>query len=119
VHKSFREAGCVLVFVSSEEAKEVAVGEGAKGLGAVAVVLKETCREGSGRAHAIFDFKAVERGQGNAVSAIEVAEGFKEVGFELVVSAAALGFGARVLGSWLRRRIGAGSFMNSHRCLLV
>src|SRR5215467_11382366 len=36
--KLLREAGGVLVFVPGEDAKEVAVDEGAKGLGAVAVV---------------------------------------------------------------------------------
>ena len=77
---------------------------------------------------AIFGFKAVERGQGDAVSAIEMAKGFKDLGFELVVRAA-LELGLRVgapgepgfglLGSGLRLWNGACSFTNSHRCLLV
>src|SRR5262245_48740020 len=51
---------------------------------------------------AVFDFQFVERGQGNTVSAIEVAEDFKNLGFELVV------------GVMLRGWVGVCSFMNSH-----
>ena len=34
---------------------------------------------------AVFGFKPVERGQGNAVSAVEMAKRLKEIGFQLMV----------------------------------
>jgi hypothetical protein len=51
---------------------------------------------------AVFDFQFVERGQGHSVSAVKVAENFKDLGFELVV-------GMKLLGG-----VGVCSFMNSH-----
>ena len=93
------------------QAEQIAVGLGLKGLCADV----EFAQTGGGedaqaifgartrfRAVAVFDFKLVKRGQGNAVSAVEVAEDFKDLGFELVV------------GVKLREWIGVCSFMNSH-----
>ena len=75
----------LLLFASGEEAEQVAVGLGAESFRAVAVVMQKAGREGAPRMLAVFDFKAVERGQGNAVSAVEMAERFKEIGFQLMV----------------------------------
>jgi hypothetical protein len=55
---------------------------------------------------AVFEFKAVERGQGNAVSAIEVAQGLKKLSPALVIRE----FGLVGLPSG----VGACNFMNSH-----
>jgi hypothetical protein len=43
--------------------------------------MQKTGRESAGCVLAVSDFKAVERGQGNAVSAVEMVERLKEVGF--------------------------------------
>jgi len=47
---------------------------------------------------AVSDLKAVERGQGNAVSAVEMAERLKEIGFQLMVRAGAIGLGCGCAG---------------------
>jgi hypothetical protein len=101
-----------LFFASGDEAKEVTVGLSAESFRAVAVSMEKAGRKGARRMLAVFSFQSVECGQGNAVSAIEVAEGFKDFGFELVARVVARGFG--LLGLRLRGRIGAYSFMNSH-----
>jgi len=101
----------VLVFMCGHQPEQVAVGLGLQGLCAGV----EFAQTGGGkdtkaifgvrtrfRAAAVFDFKLVERGQGNAVSAVQVVENFKDLGFELVV------------GVKLRERIRVCSFMNSH-----
>jgi hypothetical protein len=98
-----------MLFASGEEAKKIAVGDGAERLRAVAVIGEEASGKNARDLQMVFGFKAVQGGQGNAVSAIEMAERFKELGFQLMVRAGALGFGLR-----LRRWIGAYSFMNSH-----
>jgi hypothetical protein len=81
----FSETRGELVFASGKEAQEVAVGNGAEGFGTVAVVAEAAGREDQRPSLAVFGFKAVERGEGNAVSAIEVVKGFKEFGFALMV----------------------------------
>jgi hypothetical protein len=64
---------------------------------------------------AVFAFQFVQRGQGNPVSAVKVAENIKDLGFQLVaVSVRALGLGIPVWARGLRLRIGAYSFINSH-----
>ena len=98
-----------VLFASGEEAEEVSVGEGAERFRAVAVAGEEASGKNAGRLQMVSGLKAVQGGQGNTVSAIEMAERFKELGFQLVVRAGALGFELR-----LRRWIGAYSFMNSH-----
>ena len=89
------------------------VGEGAEAFGAVAVVLEEAGGKDAASGEAVFGCEFVEGGEGYAVSAIEVAEGFKELGFHLVISAVLMR-GFWLLGSGLRGRFGACSFMNSH-----
>src|SRR5204862_426732 len=96
----------LLLFASGKDQKQVMIGQGAEPFGTGAVILQERNRKDARCALAIFGFKLVERGQGNTVSAIEMAERFKEIGFKLVVRA----FG-RGLPGW----IGACNFMNSHR----
>jgi len=98
-----------VLFASGEEAKKVSVGEGAERFRAVAVIGEETSRKNARSVQTVFGFKAVQGRQGNAVSAVEMAERLKELGFQLMVRAGALGFELR-----LRRWIGAYSFMNSH-----
>jgi hypothetical protein len=110
--ETVKAVGFVL-FASGEETEQVAVGLGAESFRAVAVVMQKTGSEGATRMLAVSDFKTVERGQGNAVSAIEVAERLKEIGFQLMMRVVALGFG--LLGLRLRRWIGACSFTNSHQ----
>ena len=114
------EAFGFLFFARGDETEQIAVGLGAEGFRAVAVVMEKTGGKGAPCALPVFDFEPVERSQGDAVSAIEVAQGFKDFGFELMVRTVAQGFGAPgkpgfgLLGFWLRRWIGAGSFISSH-----
>ena len=49
--------------------------------------------EGARGIQAVFGFKTVKRGQGNAVSAVEMAECLKEVGLQLMVGVRALWLG--------------------------
>ncbi len=78
------EARCVLLFVSGEEAKKVAVGESAKRLGAVTVVTD------AGGGEDVRLRQIVERGKGDAVSAIDIAKSGKDLKFVMRVGAAAL-----------------------------
>jgi len=110
--ESLREARGVLVFVSGEEAKEVAVDEGTKGLGAVAVVAQAGGGKDGRLREAFAVLKAGKRGEGDAVSAVELAKGVKELGFEMGI--AGLGVGAAAQRFGLRRGIGAYSFVSSH-----
>jgi hypothetical protein len=103
----FCETRGVLVFVSGEEAKEVAVDEGAESFRAVGEVAQTGGREN-------YPLRqAAESGEGDPVPAVELAQVVKEFGFELRLMGVALW-----LGFGLRRGIGASSFMNSHGCLL-
>jgi hypothetical protein len=72
------------VFASGKEAQQVAVGNGAEGFRAVAIFAQAAGGEDRRTDLAVFDFKAVERGEGDTVSAIEVVEGLKEFGFALM-----------------------------------
>jgi hypothetical protein len=103
-----REAFHVPFFPCGDEAEQVAIGLGAEGFSAVTVIMEKTGGKGARHMLAVFGFQFVERSQRNAVSAVEMAEGFKDFGLELVVWA------ARWFGLRLRRWIGAYSFMNSH-----
>ena len=94
-----------MLFASGEETEQVVVGLGAESFCTVAVVMQKARRKGTRRVLAVFVFKMIERGQGNAVSAVEMAKRLKEVGFQLM------------FGLTLRGWIGAYSFMNSHGCL--
>ncbi|HEX3093893.1 MAG TPA: hypothetical protein VHW72_14770 [Candidatus Angelobacter sp.] len=100
------ESGCVVIFACCQEAKQVAVGNGAKGFRAVAVVAEAAGGEDCRTQLTVLGFKTFERGEGDAVSTVEVVESFKEFGFALLV------------GVKLRGRFGAYSFMSSHGCLL-
>ena len=104
----------LVVFPSGKEAEQITVRDGAKGLRAVAVIAEAAGGEDRRPVLTVFGFKAFERGEGDAVSAVEVVKSFKEFGFALMVRTAARGFGLR-----LRRRIGAYSFVGSHRCLSI
>jgi len=73
------------------------ISKSAETFGAVAIVAEKAGGKDARCAMAVFAFNAVERGEGNTVSAIEVAEGFKDFGFKLVVRAAR-GFGSRLHG---------------------
>jgi hypothetical protein len=110
----FGEASGVVFFVSGEEAEQVAVGNGAKGFRAVTVVAEAGGGEDGRPNLTVFGFKTLERGEGDAVSAVDVVEGFQEFGFALVV----VRLGVTAAARRLRRGIGAYSFMNSHGCLL-
>ena len=84
----------VLFFACGDEAEQVAIGLGAKGFCAVAVIMEKTGGKGAWRTLTVFGFQFVERGQGDAVSAVEMAEGFKDFGFELMVRTVARECGA-------------------------
>lgn len=106
------EAGGVLLFVSGKMAEQVTVGEGAQRFSAVAIV----SYAGGGKDRRLRQL--AKRGQGNAVSAIEVSQCGKEILFEIGVGAAALLVLGLRLQTGLRRGIGACSFTNSHGGLL-
>ncbi len=93
--------------MSGEEAKKVAVDEGAERFRAIAEVAQAGGREN----HPLR--QAAESGDGDAVSAVELAQVVKEFGFELRLMGVAQRLRLR-----LRQGIGAYSFMNSHGCLL-
>jgi hypothetical protein len=92
-----------VVFSSGKEAEQITVSDGAKGFCAIAVVAEAAGGEDWRRELTVFGFQPFERGEGDAVSAVDVVEGFQEFGFALMV---------RELG--LRGWIGACSFTNSH-----
>lgn len=100
----------VQLFAFGQQSQKVTVGEGAESFRAVAVGGEKARREGARRVQAVFAFKPVQRGQGNAVSTVEMAERFKVIGFQLMSGVGALGFGLRLRG-W----IGAYSVMVSHQ----
>jgi hypothetical protein len=102
------KAGGVLVFVSGEDAEQVAVGLGAQDLGAAAIAVEKARGEDA----VGFGFQLVERVQGKAVSAVEAAQDFKDLGFALPVGTRTPGFG--LLGLRLRGWFGAYNFVNSH-----
>jgi hypothetical protein len=106
------KAGGFVLFASSKEAQQVTVGYGTEGFCAVAVFAEAAGGKDRWPDLAVFGLKALERGEGNAVSAIEVVKGFKEFSFALMAL-------RLELGVWLRCRFGAYSFMNSHGCLLI
>jgi hypothetical protein len=98
------EAECVALFAAGQGRKQLMVGYGAELFCPVSQAAQRWMREDT-------LFQPGEVDQGDAVSAVEVVEDVKELGFVLLVRAAVLGV--------LHRRIGAFSFMNSHRCLLL
>lgn len=101
----FGKTGSDLVFAPGKKTKQVAVGNGTEGFRAVAVVAKAAGGENQRPGLTVFGFQAFKRGESYAVSAIEMVEGFKELGFALMVRVTAV----RVFG--LRRRIGAFTFV--------
>lgn len=103
------KASGVLVFMSGHQAEKIAIGFSLKRLCLAAVVAqadagKDTQAAASKMpgARVVFGFKAVERGQGNSESAVQVAEDFKDLGFELVVGALRFWCGFGLLGLRLR-----------------
>jgi hypothetical protein len=132
------EASGVAVFVSGEKAEQIAVGNGAENLRAIAVIAETAGGEDGRPLLAVFGFQALKRGEGDAVSAVEVVESVKELGFALMIGTLGCGApgtrasgscrfcaiwdggarGFRVLGCRLRGWIGACSFTNSHGGLL-
>ena len=78
------KASGFVVFPSGKEAEQITVNNSAKGFCAVAVVAEAADREDRGTELAVFGFQAFERGNGDAVSAVEVVQGFKEFGFALM-----------------------------------
>jgi len=58
--------------------------------GAVTVVAEAPGREDRRTKLAVFVFQAFERGEGNAVSAVDVVKGFKEFGFALMIGVTAV-----------------------------
>jgi hypothetical protein len=74
-----------VVFPSGKETEQITVSDGAKSFGTVAVVAETAGGEDQGPELTIFGFQAFERGDGDAVSAVDVVKSFKEFGFTLVV----------------------------------
>jgi hypothetical protein len=86
----FRRSAKTLGFVfftSRQEMEKVTVGLGAKSFCAVAIFMQKDGCEGAGCVQPVFGFKPIKRGQGNAVSAIEMAKRVKELSFQLMVRA--------------------------------
>lgn len=102
------EARGFLAFTSSQGFEQIVIGQSANFLRPLAKVLECGARKDSAAL-----LQAIERGEGNSVSAIELVKEIKELGFVLVVRAVAL----FCLG--LRRRFGAYSVIRSHRCLSI
>jgi hypothetical protein len=71
--RSAKARGFVL-FASGQEAEKVTVGQGAESFCTVTEVMQKAGCEGAGCVQAVFGFKPIERGQGNAVSAVEMAK---------------------------------------------
>jgi hypothetical protein len=113
----FGKASYVAVFARGKDAQEVAVSNGTKSFRAVAIVAEAAGGEDQRPKLAVFGIQALKRGESNAISAIEVVEGFKEFGFALVVRMTPVWvtpvrvFG---LGVYLLCGFGAGNFRNSH-----
>ena len=74
----------VTFFVSGEEAEQIAIGQGAEGFGAVAIV----AQAGGGKDGR--SLQTAERSEGGAISTVELAQVFEKFGFEMGVGAAAL-----------------------------
>jgi len=74
-----------VVFSSGKEAEQIAVRHGAKGFSAVAVVAEAASGEDWWPELTILGFQALERGEGDAVSAVDVVKSFEELGFALMV----------------------------------
>jgi hypothetical protein len=103
-----------VVFASGKEAEQITVSDSTKSFRAIAVVAEAADGEDQGPELAIFVFQAFKRGDGDAVSAVDVVKSFKEFRFALMivrldVTAAAIG-----LGVYLLCGFGAGNFRNSH-----
>jgi len=75
--------------VSDKKTKQVAIGDGTESFSAVAVVAEIARGKDQRLKLAVFGFQALKRGDGDAVSTIEMVKSFKEFGFELRVGAAA------------------------------
>jgi len=129
-----------MVFVARNQPQQVTIGLRPEALRLVPIIIQDAIRKDPPTWYPVFAFQPVERGQGHAVSAIEMSQGLKNLGFALMIRALPLRFGVpgirapgsrrsyaiwdgktrdfRVLGLWLRQWILAYNFVNSHRCLL-
>jgi hypothetical protein len=67
------EALSIVGFALGDLAEQVAVGLGTEGFRTVAIIMEEARGESARRILAVFDFQAIERGEGNAISTIEMA----------------------------------------------
>jgi hypothetical protein len=109
------------VFPSGKEAEQITVNDGAKFLSAAAEIPQTMLGENCRFLQTALPLQAVKRGQGNAKATVQVTQGFKQMGFELrVIYLSLRAFGLRVGAAALRlrQRIGAFSFVGSHRYLL-
>jgi hypothetical protein len=103
----------ILVFPAGKKAEEITVCQGTEPFRAIAVVMEAFLRKDVCFVLTILSLQAIKSGQGNAKTPIKVAQGFKQMRFLLGVFL--LLFRAAALR--LRQRIGAFSFVGSHRCL--
>jgi hypothetical protein len=111
------EAEGVLIFVSGKEAEQITIRLGAQGFGSVAVVVQAVVGEDERLVPASFfcaSAKAVESGQRHAKATVQLTQSVKQFGFLMRVVWLRVRAAARALGSRLRQRIGAGSFVRSH-----
>jgi hypothetical protein len=70
------KASDFVVFSSGKEAEQITVSNSAKGFGAVAVVAEAADGEDRGAKLTVFGFQAFERGDRDAVSAVDVVKSF-------------------------------------------
>src|SRR5262249_50138408 len=93
----------VLAFMSGQDLQQVAVSQRLQRLGLPPIVAQAGRRKDRRTGQPGFGLQPLQRGEGNPVSAIELVELVKKLGFKL---------GAGALQ--LRRGFGAGNFRNSH-----
>ena len=116
--KAAKEFG-IVVFSSGKEAEEITVSQGAKFFRAVAEVRQAVEGEDAWFLQTVQSLQAVKRSKGDAKATVQVPQGFKQLGFYLrVIYLRASRLRVRAAALRLRQRIGAFSFVGSHRCLL-
>jgi hypothetical protein len=100
--KAAKEFG-VVVFSSGKEAEEITVSHGAKFFRAVAEVWQAVEGKDIWFLQAVQSLQALKRGNGDAKATVQMAQGFKQLGFYLRVR-------IRAAARGLRQRIGAFRF---------
>jgi hypothetical protein len=100
--KAAKEFG-VVVFSSGKEAEEITVSHGAKFFRAVAEVWQAVEGKDIWFLQAVQSLQALKRGNGDAKATVQMAQGFKQLGFYLRVR-------IRAAARGLRQRIGAYRF---------